>query len=643
MSATMCYQSFCWMKKYKWRLLFAALFLILLVFPPAVLTEVRVVFSDSSYEKTENLKILTSRSDENIPLSGLQTTYGRKGESRIYFLDPIYRKGTYIRRLDPIDSACDDVIRIQSVSVSFNGLGGFTLKGEELLQAFTGNDQVEILEDEGEGLALRITGEDSQLFPTAYFQQQYADAAGMRARLGILMFFLALLAVYGISRLYGRLRRSRKEERSLDMADVVLALVAAGAVLLMIFTAVYGDHRLNPDEWESRDAIRYYEKVDHVLPPDVRDEDVSSTIGTYGTTRLAEKTPYYFYAGKLASLFSGEHVERLFGLCLGIGLAVFVLARLRKNRYLTAVFFLTPQVWYLYSYCTSDALDYAVSVVVLYQLACEQSMLNRLLQKGAQKKDWWRLLLLGLLFGHVMLAKANYYVILIYAFFMLLVPFLEADREKKRQLLGSYFWIVLAALAVLGVRYLVDFLHYGFDKDAVIMQIREARAVDGLRPQDPPEAQAWSFQMYRKGVPFWKMFTEYGLLGSLLHSAAGVYGGMKIQGPRWYYLAMGAVYVVLYVLTGISVWKKGGKSGRRKWILLHVTAAVSFLLVLYNAYFVDFQPQGRYLLPVFIMAGQGLSCGRGLTEKRIFQVLICTAAVLSLYSFASGTPQLWEL
>ena len=50
---------------------------------------------------------------------------------------------------------------------------------------------------------------------------------------------------------------------------------------------------------------------------------------------------------------------------------------------------------------------------------------------------------------------------------------------------------MLAAFAFLGLRLLVDFIHYGFDKDAVVMQLREARAVDGLRPQDPPEEQAW--------------------------------------------------------------------------------------------------------------------------------------------------------
>ena len=306
------------MKKYKWRLLLAALFLVFLGFPPAVLTRVQVSFSDSSYEKAENLKILTSRSDETIPFSGLQTTYGKKGESR--------------------------------------------------------------------------------------------------------------------------------------------------------------------------NAVRYYAEAGHNLPPDIRDDSVSPAIGTYGTTRLAEKTPYYFYAGKLFSLFPGEHMERLFGLCLGIGLVLFV----------------------------------------LYQLACETSMLNRLIRKGAEKRDVGRILLLGLLFGHVLTAKANYYVILIYAFFMLLVPFLEEDRRGKLRLLRTYAWIVLAAFAFLGLRLLVDFIHYGFDKDAVVMQLREARAVDGLRPQDPPEEQAWSFMMYRKEIPFREFLTQYGLFGSLFRSAAEVYGGSSV-------------------------------------------------------------------------------------------------------------------
>ena len=630
------------MKKYKWRLLLAAVFLILLAFPPAVLTRVQVAFGDSSYPEAENLKILVSKSDETIPFSGLKTTYGKTGKSRIWFFDPIYRKGTYIRRLDPIDSEYAEVIQIRSITVTFNGLGGFTLEGEALARAFSANDQVEILETGEEGLSLRITGSDSQLFPTESFCRQYADTADRYARAGVLLLFAFLAAVYAASRLYGRLRKSRKEERCLDLADEILALVAAGAVFFLILAVIYGDYGLNPDEKESRNAVRYYAEADHNLPPDIREDDVSPTIGTYGTTRLAEKTPYYFYAGKLFSLFSGEHMERLFGLCLGIGLALFVLSQLRRNRYLAAVFFLTPQVWYLYTYCTSDALDYVVSVLVLYQLACGKSMLNSLIRRGVKKKDAGRILLLGILFGHVLTAKANYYVILIYAFFMLLVPFLSADKKEKIRLLKTYFWIVLAAFLFVGARLFIDFVHYGFDKDAVVMQIREARAVDGLRPQDPPEEQAWSFMMYRKGISFWSFLRDYGLFGSLLRSAVGVYGGMKIQGPDWYYPAMGAVYAALYVLMTVSVWKKGGRAGRQKWALLHVTALISVLLVLYNAYFVDFQPQGRYLLPVFIMAGQGLSLDGELLRKPSFQALICAAALLSLYSFASGTPQLWE-
>lgn len=87
---------------------------------------------------------------------------------------------------------------------------------------------------------------------------------------------------------------------------------------------------------------------------------------------------------------------------------------------------------------------------------------------------------------------------------------------------------MLAAFAFLGLRLLVDFIHYGFDKDAVVMQLREARAVDGLRPQDPPEEQAWSFMMYRKEIPFREFLTQYGLFGSLFRSAAEVYGGSSV-------------------------------------------------------------------------------------------------------------------
>ena len=71
----MCYQSFCWIKKHTVLTVLLVLWVGMLLVPPTVLTAVRVDFADSGYERAEQLKVLTSRSDTTIPFSGLRTTY----------------------------------------------------------------------------------------------------------------------------------------------------------------------------------------------------------------------------------------------------------------------------------------------------------------------------------------------------------------------------------------------------------------------------------------------------------------------------------------------------------------------------------------------------------------------------------------
>ena len=637
----MCYQSFCWIKKHTVLTVLLVLWVGMLLVPPTVLTAVRVDFADSGYERAEQLKVLTSRSDTTIPFSGLRTTYGKTGQSRIYFFDPIYRKGSYIRRLDPIDTEYEEPLGIRSITITCNGVKSFNLTGEEILTYFTLNDQVEVADSSPKVLTLTITGGDSQLFPTAEFRERYVRTARQSARLGVLFLGMVGAVFYGLSLIYGKIRKTPPENRWMDRADMCLILVAACTLILMTLTAFYGDHRLNPDEWESRDAVRYYEE--HNVPPDVRDGDVSTTIGTYGTTRLSEKTPYYLYAGKLACLVNLPHEERLFGLSLGFLLFGLVIWNLRKNRYLTAVAFLTPQVWYLFSYGTSDALDYLMAVLVLYQLTKPDSMLHGMLRRKFSPKELWRYLLVGLLFGHILTAKANYYVILIYAFFMLLIPLAQAEKAERKGLFGKYCLILLFTALLPAARLGFDFWHYGLEKSRIILEMRGQRAIHELNPLMDKSGWNWYFHMREQGVSFRDFLMNYGLFGSLFRSFTGLYGGMKIQTPGRYYLVMGGLYVVLYLMTGYAVRKNGGKTGIWKWLLLHGTAAVSLLLVFYNAYCVDFQPQGRYLFPVLIFMAHGISLDGKLTKTRWYNQLLCMTALLGLYSFAAGVPQIWQL
>ncbi len=634
----------------------AIICLLLLLFPPLVCMELRINYSDPDYKEGETFKVLTSRREDTIPFSGLQRTYPRTGESRIYFLDYLYRNGNYVRRLDPADTDRIPVVSIRSVEIRCNGLPGGILEGQALYEAFTPNEQVEMSLDEEGNLELLISGNDSQLFPTAQFRRLYTDTAVRYSRIGILYLFLFAAIVLILSRLYGKLRKSRKEELYLDVSDILLWLTAIGVICLLVTAVFNGNHRKNPDEWESRDAVRYY--MEHNLPPDIRNPEVLPTVGTYGTTRLSEFNPYYFYAGKLASFVSCVHKERLFGLCLGIALFLFCLLNARKNRYLLAACFLTPQLWYLYAYTTSDALDYLVSVLVLYQLANPASMLNRLVQRDLKRSDIFRILLLGTMFAHILMAKANFYVILIYAFLMLLVPLLEADPALKKRRFRAYLWIVLAALCIFGIRLGFEFAHYGFQRNEVILEVQNALGAYDLRPSTPPQEQAPEFAMYNKGVSFLDFLTKYNFHGQLFKSSVGVYGGMDVYAHEWYYPAMALLYFLLYLGIGIFVWQKPSpqwteslektalKTQHRKqifWGLLHIPAFVSYLLVVYNGFFVDFQPQGRYILPVFVLAAHAAALDEQITKSRWFNLLLVITAVLSLYSFAMGIPQLREV
>ena len=132
------------LKKHPWTAAAALVCLLLLLFPPLVCMELRINYSDPRYTQGETFKVLTSHREDTIPFSGLQATYARTGQSRIYFLDYLYRKGSYVRRLDPADTDKIPLVSIRSVEIRCNGILGGVLEGQTLYDAFTPNEQVEM-------------------------------------------------------------------------------------------------------------------------------------------------------------------------------------------------------------------------------------------------------------------------------------------------------------------------------------------------------------------------------------------------------------------------------------------------------------------------------------------------------------------
>lgn len=620
-----------WIKKQYKLLAIMVLLLCFLLHPFLILTEIRIDFAKEDYSAGNHWKVFTSY-HEQVGIDSVRRTYEKPGAARVVFPDFAYEKGTYVKRMDPMDYDFDDEAIVRSMTFYINGFYAGRLEGKELLQSFVPNDQVRMYETEDGYLGLWIEGEDSQLIPTEIFRDFYKTVAKHYAWTGI-FYLVPLLALTVLAfSFYINYVKKLFGSRQFVLSNTILYTVGICAIVLVTYGAFSGSPAINPDESEGIYSVRYY--TNHWKIPDMRELPLEA-FSQFGTARLSELNLYYIFAAQIARFVTMESGTRFFGILLMAGLFYLVFWNLKKNRYLLCTLLLTPQVWYLYTYCTSDALDFAVSVLVLYQLANPESMLQKLLRKDIRKKDTWRVLLLGFLFSNIFMSKQNYYVMAIYSFAMLLAELLYAKGEERRKRLTGCLWIAGAALLFLGIRYIPEFIHYGIHKQQVIVELQNEIAIPKLRPSSPPEVQSSAFNLYGKGVSLNQLLFHMGFHTMLFRSFVGTYGCLAFPSPKWYVLIMGMLYMILYAGMSISIWReKGQKEKKVKFVLLHLMAFISWVLVVYNGWFIDFQAQGRYMLPVLIFVAHAVSLSPKVLKSKWFQCLICTTAILSLYSFA---------
>lgn len=620
-----------WIKKW-WKP--AVLFLILagfLVYPPVVLTEICVHFEDESYAAGRHWKALASFAEYAGPDS-VKDTYHKPGEARIFFWDLRYWDGQTLKRMDPVDYNSENEIRVKDITFYINGFYAGKLEGGDLLQAFEPNDQVQVRETDTGTLGLQIQGEDSQLIPTEYFQEFYREITASYSRTGIFYLIPMLAAFVFVVEFYRRRIWKKREGRFFLAVDSLLYLTGVAAIVLVLVGAFIGSSNLNPDESESIYSVQYY--FSHWLPPDARTLDTAA-YSAFGTARLTELNLFYILAAQIARFFTFEHAARLFSVTMFAGLMYFLFWNLKKNRFLLCTLFLTPQVWYLYTYCTSDALDFAVGVLVLYQISNPDSMLHQLVQKGVRRRDIWRLLLLGFLFSNIFMSKQNYYVLAIYAVFLLLAELTAIPGEERKKRFAVYLQLAGAALVFLFIRYIPELLHYGLHRSGVLLAMQETLAIPKLNPASPPEVQSSAFNLHGKGVSLTEILFHMGLNKTLFRSFVGTYGSLQFPSPDWYRILMGVLYLLfLLALCWQVIREKGYGIRKLKLVLLFVCGLISYALVIYNAWFIDFQAQGRYMLPVLIFAASAAALKPEFTKQKWFQVFICTTALLSLYSFA---------
>ena len=381
----------------------AVLWLLVCMFVTPVFTTVTLTFENDPHG--EVVTTVFSGPGENVSGRDDHHRVVVNGVARIFFGDLQYGSHCSLKRIDPLDQhySTGEPLTITGLTVSKNGIQTVDLTGDKLGTYFTVNSDLELLGEDS--FTFLVTGEDSQMLPTEAFQTLCAQTPFAVRLLGALGSGILLVLAILLVRWFTRTIAGQSLFSKLIFCVLFGGLFAA--TLMTIFTGFWNPFYLNPDEYHTLSAVNYY--FSHFMPPDMRDPAIIDSYAIYGTTRHSEWTLFYFLTAKIGQFFADPIIRVRFfttvTFCIMAGIA---LKNVKKNWALSAMLLLTPQVWYLFSYCTSDSLDFFMSFLCMYEVMKKDSMLNRVLDEPFCKKQLLYMALLGLLFVQPLWGKPTF-------------------------------------------------------------------------------------------------------------------------------------------------------------------------------------------------------------------------------------------
>ena len=525
--------------------------------------------------------------------------------------------GSDITGISPIHYDASQVIYLDSIEIRIHGDLVAKMDAPMIMENFIPNDGILDMELTEEGVYLTTISDQPTLLLTEELRGRIDRMSDLMSILNLIFYVMVWSFIYWYLFRVLDLRKDRSYE---NLLDAVIGLVGVAAILLswnIAFTSPYGV-TIHPDEMQTRAAIDYYRT--HWIQPDVRSEFVATTVSGYGMTRMSEINLYYLFAGRFANLCGFTMSFRALGMLMILILGYLVLKNVKKERYMAMLFFATPQLWYLFSYATSDAYDYLFTVIAVYEVLAENSALNNLLRKPFKGKQLPAYLGVGFVFANLLMAKKTFYVVLATIFLLLLYRLIFAKKEERKQLFIKYLCLLVIAIGVVLVRYYPDFGYYGLHKGAAVKEVIETTALPEYKPSTPAIEQAKSTLLFEKGVTLKEFFKDWDFNGRLFKNYFGHYGIYSLKAEDWYYNLMTGLYLALFASVGALVHKNikkqkaSGESvlrARLTYWSMWAMILLMYLLTIYNAYFVDFQPQGRYLFPAL----PALACQIGLYKE----------------------------
>jgi hypothetical protein len=373
---------------------------------------------------------------------------------------------------------------------------------------------------------------------------------------------------------------------------------------------------------------------------------LAGTWSTFGANRLTQSAFYYLLAGKVGWFFRQffgikRYYRMLNIICLGIMLGLCWTKR-KTHKWMSVIIALTPQIWYTFSYASSDAWDMFWSFIVLYMLISAHSILYKAVD--VKKKQnvvvvIFYMILSAFVFMQIFIGKDNYLIILGVAFIDLLIYWLK--NKDKLQRLVRYIIILGFTLLMVYARKnepRIFETYYSNEQVKEIIDVQASERVlssDDFFTGDVKTTNDLSCP-YKQGESFGYMLMERGYMPTIpliYITSIGFY--------RWDHVSAGTLYRVIIMMLQLSIMciyiKYLWKDRRVENIVQTVTSSLLiialFVIELLYCYYQTYQPQGRYMLPAYFVVGYMCARNSKVLESKGFQICKYICMYVGIYSF----------
>lgn len=414
-------------------------------------------------------------------------------------------------------------------------------------------------------------------------------------------------------------------------------LFVAIMFVVCVLWAVYQPFNEGPDERMKMDICQYILEHNNTLPTGEEKEIINPIWGiSYGFTPILSYMLSALFV-KIAMIFTTNATVLLVAarftsiLCYTgtIIMVIKIAEQLFKNKIFKWLFIIfvscLPQFVFLGTYLNNDSLAILSSSIIVY------SWIIGLKNNWDMNSN----ILLGMGVGICALSYYNCYGFILTSIIIYMVS-CYMKKTKFKEFLKKAIAISIIALLIAGWWFIRSaIIHNG---DFIGMRTSDKCAEKYAQEDYKPSKRKTPS---KQGHSLMHMFTKMGWINQTTRSFIGVFGHMRQPMPFIVYLG----YIVLFLIGIIGIiyyWvikirHKEHKKDRYLVLLqtiFGINIIIPIILSIYYSYCSDFQPQGRYIMPMLIPFMYFVTLGmESLTEKvirreKIKNILIITLTVL---------------